>query len=201
MTDEQLMQSFGEGDYEAFEVLYQKHKGGVYRYLLRQTASKSVAEDLFQDVWSQVIAGAANYKVTAKFTTWLYTIARNKLIDGVKHNKVVEKVLDTDCDTRENEDKLADDAKERHRPDIAYEQERQMVAIKHCVGRLPSTQLECFLLREEAGLALADIAEMVGSGLEAAKSRLRYAYKNLRECLENKLGSQRVRQPAASCGR
>jgi RNA polymerase sigma-70 factor (ECF subfamily) len=184
------MQRFCDGEYDAFEALYQRHKGGLYRYFLRQVDERSKAEDLFQDVWSQVIASASRYASTAKFTTWLYTLARNKLVDHIRHGKVVTKVIDEDCDWQENDEELNTKHVQLNQTEKRVESGHQAQAIKHCVGQLPQHQLDCFLLKEEAGMQLSDIADMMNSGLEATKSRMRYAYKNLRECLRLKLGEQ-----------
>jgi RNA polymerase sigma-70 factor (ECF subfamily) len=192
VTDEELMQRFSKGEYEAFEVLYQRHKGGLYRYFLRQVNEQSKAEDLFQDIWSQVIASASRYSEKAKFTTWLYTMAKNKLVDHIRHVKVVTKVIDEQCDWQESDVELNVKQSQVNQTEKSFESSHQADAIKHCVGKLPQHQLDCFLLKEEAGMQISDIAEMMNSGLEATKSRLRYAYKNLRECLQHKLGEQNV---------
>jgi RNA polymerase sigma factor (sigma-70 family) len=69
------------GDAAAFDALYARHKGGVYRYLLRQCRQGGVADELFQDVWMNLIRARASYAPTAKFTTWLYRMAHNRLVD------------------------------------------------------------------------------------------------------------------------
>ena len=79
--DEDLMLSYAAGDAAAFDALYARHKGGVYRYLVRQCAHAGTADELFQDVWMNVIRVRTSYEPTAKFTTWLYRIAHNRLID------------------------------------------------------------------------------------------------------------------------
>src|SRR5258706_8729822 len=79
--DEDLMMAYAAGDAAAFDALYQRHKGGVYRYLVRHCGNAGTADELFQDVWMNVIRVRATYEPTAKFTTWLYRIAHNRLID------------------------------------------------------------------------------------------------------------------------
>src|ERR1700682_3111774 len=80
-SDEDLMLAYAAGEAAAFDTLYARHKGGVYRYLLRQCRDAGVAEQLFQDVWMNLIRVRATYQPSAKFTTWLYTLAHNRLID------------------------------------------------------------------------------------------------------------------------
>src|SRR5206468_11006911 len=79
--DEDLMLAYAAGDAAAFDALYARHKGGVYRYLLRQCRQGGVVDELFQDVWMNLIRARASYVPSAKFTTWLYRLAHNRLID------------------------------------------------------------------------------------------------------------------------
>ena len=75
------MERYRDGDAGAFDALYGRHKGGVFRYLARQCGNRGVAEELFQDVWMNLIRARAGYTVQAKFTTYLYRLAHNRLID------------------------------------------------------------------------------------------------------------------------
>lgn len=179
MSDEALMLAYSSGDAAAFEQLYNKHKGGVYRYLKRQCASEAIAEELFQDVWMNIVRARQRYQATAKFTTWLYQIAHNRLIDFYRqHSRLPDSY---DDDPAEIEDHCSLDA-------IAHvEQQRQAQTLLDCIGRLPEAQRESFLLKEESGLSLIQIAEVVGTGRETVKSRLRYALAALRRCLEDLL--------------
>lgn len=190
ISDESLMIQYANGDFAAFEVLYARNKGGLYRYLLRQLRNQNLTEDVFQDVWSSVIIGAADYQSSAKFTTWLYTIARNKVIDNTRHMKVVNIAIDQDV-LIDDEVMLINDgavaASISQQPHAIHESAEHAVAIEYCLKKLPSHQLDCFLLREEAGLSGQDIAEVVNASLEATKSRLKMAYKSLRKCLTLKL--------------
>ncbi len=180
-SDEALIKEYGEGNLDAFSTLYSRHKGGVYRYLLRQIKDNSTAEDIFQEVWSAVIRSARDYKESAKFTTWLYTLARNKIIDRARHLKVVEEAsyLNIDDNASENHDE----------GELSLTRQQQKAALQQCLGSLAPVQLDCFLLKEEGNLSVRDVAKVVEVSSEAAKSRIRYAYKNLRACLQNKLGS------------
>jgi RNA polymerase sigma factor (sigma-70 family) len=80
-TDEDLMLRYRDGDAAAFEVLYGRHKGGVFRYMLRQCSARGIAEELFQEVWMNLIKSRASYSVQARFSTYIYSIAHNRLID------------------------------------------------------------------------------------------------------------------------
>src|SRR3989344_4793908 len=71
-SDEELMLGYRNGDAAAFEVLYIRHKGALYRYLLRQCRIAAVAEELLQDVWLNLVRARERYEVKAKFTTYLF---------------------------------------------------------------------------------------------------------------------------------
>ncbi len=175
-TDEQLMIEFGKGDYHAFAELYQRHKGALYRYFVRQLeASQSMrAEELFQDVWFRVTDKRADYTPSAKFTTWLYQIAHHLLID--EHRKRMSEFAYRAT--------LDDELSEENRG----LDERNKIALKQCVALLAPLQREAFLLKYDSGFGTAQISDITGAKSEAIKSRLRYAIEQLRHCLSRKLG-------------
>lgn len=177
-TDETLMLRYRDGDSHAFERLYARHKGALYRYLLRQCGNPSVTEELFQDVWLKIIKARAGYTVQAKFTTWLFQVAHNRLIDH--YRTTARRVLTAfeDCSTLESI------ANGHHvQPEQQEDRRRQVQRLLELVAELPEPQREAFLLREEAGLSLEAIAEATGVSRETAKSRLRYALAKLRQGL------------------
>lgn len=176
--DEALMCRYRDGDAAAFEVLYARHRGGLYRFILRQVATAALAEELFQDVWLKVIGARARYAPSARFTTWLYRMARNRVIDHHRRRSV--RVAD-DAGTDNDPDLLA--AATSSQPERRAVLDSAMHSIVAGVGALPEVQRTAFLLREEGGLSVAEIAEITGVNVETAKSRLRYAVAKLREAL------------------
>lgn len=188
-TDAVLMQQYGAGDLRAFETLYNRHKGGLYRYFMRHIPEPSLAEDLYQDIWNKVIVQAIHYQASAKFTTWLYTLAHNKLVDHVRHLSVVNKVVvaSHDEDTTESSIDLKP-TQILNEAESEINSVRVAGSLKYCIAQLPQAQKDSFLLKEEAGLSVKDIAAVLNTSFEASKSRLRYAYENLRQCLHIKTG-------------
>jgi RNA polymerase sigma factor (sigma-70 family) len=77
--DEELMLAYRGGDTGAFEILYGRHRARLFRFVLRSVKIRATAEDLYQEIWMRVIEARAGYAPTARFTTWLYTIAHNRL--------------------------------------------------------------------------------------------------------------------------
>jgi RNA polymerase sigma-70 factor (ECF subfamily) len=187
-SDEALMLAYGAGRAAAFDVLYARHKGGVYRYLLRHCRNAGIADELFQDVWMNAIRVRATYAPTAKFTTWLYTLAHNRLVD---HWRVAGQArfasIDDDADADGNGDTrslVEAIAGAKHDEPEARAQTRELATELHAaLAALPPDQRDAFLLQYEGGLSLAEIAVLTGVGMETAKSRLRYAMAKLRRAL------------------
>ena len=79
--DEQLMLAYRDGNAAAFETLYLRHRGRLFRFVLRSVKSRATAEELFQEIWMRVIEARERYAPQARFTTWLYTIAHHRMVD------------------------------------------------------------------------------------------------------------------------
>jgi RNA polymerase sigma-70 factor, ECF subfamily len=179
-SDEALMQAYASGRAAAFDVLYARHKGGLYRYVLRHCGNAGIADELFQDVWMSAIRARERYVVTAKFTTWLYTLAHHRLIDHWRAGgraKLVSIDLDSDDESGAAVVELADHG-ENPESELSSLQLRER--LHAALAKLPDEQRDAFLLQHEGGLSLADIAQLTGVALETVKSRLRYAVGKLR---------------------
>jgi RNA polymerase sigma-70 factor (ECF subfamily) len=173
--DEELMLAYRDGHPEAFDVLYRRHKGGLYRYLLRQCRDAATAEELFQDVWLNLIRARASYVVSSRFTTYLYRLAHNRLIDHYRRRVPAALISYEDA---EDLPELA--ASRQGEPHVAYEAKAQLERVLAIVEDLPAAQREAFILQNEAGMSIEEIAEATGVTRETAKSRLRYAMNKLR---------------------
>jgi RNA polymerase sigma-70 factor, ECF subfamily len=181
--DEDLMLAYAAGDAAAFDTLYTRHKGGVYRYLLRQCRQGGVADELFQDVWMNLIRARASYVPSAKFTTWLYRLAHNRLLDYYRASGQVSLVS---ADDEAHTDAVAAlPAQAIDQPERRAENQELGTRLTVAVAALPAVQREAFLLHQEGGLSLAEIAALTGTGVETVKSRLRYATNKLRSELSD----------------
>lgn len=185
-SDQALLQEYANGNLAAFTTLYNKHKTGTYRYILRQVDAPELAEDLLQELWGKVVVNASNYKNDAKFTTWLYRMARNLVIDRHRHLQVVVQHIDKDKLAESVPSSAMEDNKQSS-PEWYVSKATQKLAILTCLSKLPQVQRDGFLLREEGGLDQNQIALVVGASVEAVKSRMRYAISNLRDCLSRLL--------------
>jgi RNA polymerase sigma-70 factor (ECF subfamily) len=172
------MLAYRGGDAAAFEALYARHRARLFRYLLHQCGQREQADEMFQEIWMSVIRARSGYEVSAKFTTWLYRIAHNRVIDGFRARG---RLAEFEVDAGDGESDAPDC------PGPASEQPERLLERAQLAGRLlaavealPATQREAFLLASEGGLTVEEIANATGSGFETAKSRLRYAYSRLR---------------------
>ena len=192
-ADEQLMRAYAGGDATAFETLYDRHAARVWRYILRSTGDAATADDLAQEVWFSVAREAGRYAPRAsapdlplaRFTTWLFTIARHRVVDHLRATRP-QASLDApvgDDAGQSLADTLA--APSGFGPLRRIETRQQAAQLLAALAELPPEQREAFLLQAEAEMSVSDIAVATGVGFETAKSRLRYARAALRRALEN----------------
>jgi RNA polymerase sigma-70 factor (ECF subfamily) len=185
-SDAALMLAYAAGDAAAFNALYEKHERPVFRFLRRSLGGdgERYADELHQEVWLAVVRNAAHYEPRARFTTWLYGIARTKLIDHWRARRPatsLDEATAVDCDDGDA-DTLLDrlPAEPAAQPEVQVLTRAQGAAFLRAVEQLPAEQREVFLLHAEGELTLAEIGALTGVGMETAKSRLRYALSKLR---------------------
>lgn len=186
LNDEQLILQYAKGDAAAFELLYQKHKGGLFRYCLRQFSSRALAEECFQDVWMKVVRNRENYKPQALFTTYLYRIATNQVIDLYRK----EKKRHADCEYEEEH--LNQNVNSSDSSLVEKEQNDESIKeLRRQIRQLPFEQRNTLLLKIDGGLSLEEIAHILDCGKETVKSRLRYATNKLKELMKVSLGVEK----------
>ena len=174
-SDAELMNRYQRGDANAFEKLYRRHSDRVHRYVLRILTNAAEAEEVFQEVWIAVIRGSDRYIPSAKFITFLYSIAHRRALDRLRAGRrQSEDLID--------EENLADPAQVEP-IEIASRGEAGR-ALLDAIARLPVLQREAFLLQAEEGMSVEEIADVTGVNRETAKSRLRYASARLRKALQ-----------------
>ena len=177
-SDEQLMLAWVAGEAAAFEQLYARHRGRLYRFMLRQLRDQALAEEQFQDVWQKVIAARAGWRPDAPFGVWLYRIAHNRLGD---HWRALKHRPPAPDDSDERAARIPDpDTPERNLSEFERRRTLQLA-----LDALPPEQREVLLLRLEQELTLEEIGAITGVGRETVKSRLRYAMDKLRAGLPN----------------
>jgi RNA polymerase sigma-70 factor (ECF subfamily) len=188
-SDEALMRAFAAGDAEAFTRLYDRHERSTWRFIRHRLgrAHEAAADDVMQEAWISVARAAPRYEPTARFTTWLFTIARSRAVDYLRAQAPATLSLDAPLDGAADDapatwaDVLRADAASE--PSLRVESRQQAEAFLDALAQLPALQSEAFVLQAEAGLSVEEIAQATGVGAETAKTRLRYARTRLRGLL------------------
>jgi RNA polymerase sigma-70 factor (ECF subfamily) len=192
-TDDDLMAAYARGDAAAFERLYQRHEGALYRFVRRVLgrAMQAQADEVFQDTWLRVVHARERWSPQgASFRTWLFTLAHHRAID-----------LHRRSGREQSLDAMGDDAGEPWQPDGSAWQHwpapptaapdgaelafwrRAGQRLLQCLDELPPPQRSAFLLHHDDGLSLDDVAQALEVGFETAKTRMRYAMSKLRTCM------------------
>jgi RNA polymerase sigma-70 factor (ECF subfamily) len=161
-------------DPELLDQLIVQYQYRLFRYLLCLTASRETAEDLFQETWFRVLDRGDQFTGKTSFEGWLFTIARNLVIDLHRRRKP------DSLDALEGPDPVTLEPSPLDRA-ASCEREQQMQA---SLDRLPALYREVLLLRFQEDLSLLEIAEVVNAPLPTIKSRL---YRGL-ELLRGDLG-------------
>ena len=182
------MQRYLEGDSVAFKVLMDRHARKLYNFLIRSSGRKDLAEDLLQEVFLRVVRRAESFKGQAKFTTWMYTIARNLIIDTARrerHRKTIALDAPAYGDDAQGETRLDRTPDQAPTPDRGAADARFTARLEDALQALPEEQREVFLLREVEGLKFREIAEILNLPANTIKSRMRYALEALRSTLSD----------------
>jgi RNA polymerase sigma-70 factor (ECF subfamily) len=182
-TDEELMAEFQQGNLLAFETLYARYKSPIFGFLCRLCANRDLAEELHQETFLRLVRGKDSYHFGAKFATWLYSIARNQVVDAKRREKY-RRHASLDQPAQEDgaalRDRIADTGPTPDRESIAKKLQGDL---EKALAALPEDQREVFCLREYSGLKFQEIAEVTGAKEGTVKSRMRYALEALQASL------------------
>lgn len=176
--DDALVAAFRAGDPEAFEELYERYRGPVYRFLLRQLP-EATAQDLFQETWMKLLRAlqTSSYKPQNVFEAYVFRIAHNLLMDFFRREtrSPVQQAVDAEHPSETLEDELGEEQlRER-----LYEE----------VAKLPVEQRSVWLIKQESALDLQAIANITATSVEGVKSRLRYANEKLKAGMQKHVRS------------
>ena len=176
-SDDALLARYREGDGAAFEILYARHRQGLYRFLIGLSGKPELADEVFQETWLSLIRSASQPQGRATFRTWLFQIARNRLIDHWRKHGAHQPLHDS------YDEQLHAVGDETNDPEQLLNLSRDSQRLESALQALPADQREVFLLRAHGDLDLAQIASLTETPLETVKSRLRYAQQKLRRLL------------------
>ncbi|MCL2625590.1 MAG: RNA polymerase sigma factor [Cystobacterineae bacterium] len=178
-SDERLLGRYREGEEAAFAQLYQRHRGGLYRFIRGLCSNTAQADEIFQETWLALIRSEAVFEGRSCFKTWLYQIARHRLVDLWRRQE-------SKMQTSDEAEPVPPHAYENgvsETPETLTLRAEQLQQLAEALETLPLAQREVFLLRAHADMALSEIAAFTQMPLEAVKSRYRYALAKLRQYL------------------
>jgi RNA polymerase sigma-70 factor (ECF subfamily) len=183
-SNEQLMLAFKSGDAAAFATLVSRHRQPVFNFILRYVGHRQRAEDVLQETWLKVLRNSAEYQPKAKFSTWVYTIARNLCVDCARKESFRKtESIESSTGSDGSGPTLAESVPDRAAPSparVAHNAQLRPL-IERAITSLPLEQREVFLLREIQGIGFKEIAEMTEVNENTVKSRMRYALDGLRK--------------------
>ena len=180
-TDEELMLRYRDGEVSAFQRLLDRHRRPLFRFLVRQVGNRQIADDLFQDICMKVIKARERYEPSARFTTWLYGIARNRCIDHFRTDKTARHRPLADGPVEADHPGPVPLPDPTPGPDRRAEAGRLRERLGRALAALNPDQREVFLLKEETGMTFEELAETLDAPVNTVKSRMRYALTALRK--------------------
>jgi len=182
--DADLLRRYRRGDTEAFGVLYARHRVGLYSFLKGLCSDAQLAEEIFQETWLSLIRSDSQQQPErARFRSWLYQIARHRLIDHWRRQGRAAPLESFD-------ESVHDQPQGDGEPEAWLQASQDRERLEQALQELPEEQREVFLLRAHAELELAEIAALTQVPAETVKSRLRYALAKLRRLLAAPLGEE-----------
>jgi len=191
---EELLQATARGDEAAFEVLVRRHELPLVNFFFPLVWDRHLAEDLAQEVFVRLFTSAANYQPTARFTSYLYRIARNCWIDHHRRNKSrrLERSLEAQGDI--SDDSLRDVLSVLvEQPEQSARKEEFVKGLVAAVDSLPGDHKVVFILSQVEGLRYKEIGEVLNIPEGTVKSRIHAALRKIREILKTR--QKRSEQP------
>ena len=183
--DVALMGRIGAGDHAAFRTLVERHQDAVVGTVAKMLGNSADAEDIAQQVFLRIWRHAKNYRPDAKFTTYLFTIARN-LVFNESRRRSRRKEVSTE--EREETSHLEVEASPDRQPDSELLQAELQRAVDAAIAALPEAQRMAVVLRRYEQMPYEEIAVVLKLSLPAVKSLLFRARAALRESLSGYLG-------------
>ena len=173
-TDVELVARVAKGDRAAVRLLFMRHHARVYRFVVRQTGSETMADDIANEVFLELWRQAPRFEARSQVSTWLFGIARFKALSALRKRK--DEWLDDD-----KAETIADDA---DTPEIAAMKDDKGAALKRMVDALPEEHRTVIDLAYYHGSSVSEIAEILSIPEATVKTRMFYARKKLGEALK-----------------
>ena len=189
MNDEELMQLIQKGDFDAFEVLFNRHNKPLINFLYRYTNDFGKSEDLFQLVFQKVFEKRRTFKGDSSFKTWLYTIAVNSALDMLRKAKKEKGKISLDLSASEHFPNIEPIAKVSNPADDALSTELKNV-LEKSLAEIPEEYRVPFILARFQDMSYKDIAITIGKTLATVRMRIHRAHKLLESKMDKYLNPE-----------
>jgi RNA polymerase sigma-70 factor, ECF subfamily len=181
-SDARLMLRFKDGDEEAFNLLFARHTRAMINFAYRFVRDRQVAEELAQEIFLKVYAGAARYWVQSRFSTWLYRIATNVCLNEVRKPRfrTEHQPLSNGVDS----DPVSPAIETANSADRRLERQAMARVLREALNGIPEKQRTAFILNKYQELSYAEVAEIMKTSEKAVKSLIHRARETLAERLK-----------------
>lgn len=184
LSDNELVQSYLNGDYASLELLISRYKDKVFTYILITVKNHHLAEDIFQDTFIKVVRSLnmGKYTDNGKFVSWVMRIAHNLVIDHYRR----EKNMNTYSNDSSEIDLFNSPKFSEENVEDLMINEQILAEVRELVEELPDDQKQVVVMRHYLGLSFKEIADQTGVSINTALGRMRYALINLRKVITDK---------------
>ncbi len=183
-NDTELMLDLKRGNVNAFNELVLRHQQPLINFFYRLTWDRQASEDSAQEVFLRIFRHAHDYEPRAKFTTFMYRIARNLWIDRLRSAGAAPKTVSLDQSAEDDDRKMsASLAGDEPSAQENLENREMIEALKKAIERLPEEQRMVIVLAEHQGMRYQEVAEVLDIPVGTVKSRMHAAVAKLRELM------------------
>jgi len=185
-TNEALMLKVRDGDQAAFEKLYGKLRKPIMSYVYGFVSNLSVAEEITQEVFLKVYRVRETYAPTAKFSTWLWTITRNAVIDHLrkKHEVLVDDL--NYVEQQKQGSSVEQIESELPNSEAMLVANTENISVHDCLKKLSASQRDALQLRIFSDLSYEEIAETLKTTVTSVKTLLFRAKQGMLGCIKKK---------------
>ncbi len=183
--DRELIDRVIKGDYDAFELLVEKHQGRIYRHLRKMVKDNDIAEDLLQETFLSAYKGLTRFSGNSSFATWLFRIATNAALMFLRRRRPDSVQYDDELKMRARTEHMPVSAEFANTPLELLLSDEGRRTIEKAIDELPLMYRTVLMLRDVEGFSVREVSKITDSSISAIKSRLHRARNSVREALNS----------------
>ena len=178
-SNEDLMRAYQAGETQAMELLFQRYKIRILNFCYGLLSNRADAEEAAAEAFLALVVEKDSFDPSRTFSTWFYTIARNKCISRIrKRNSFVSFWTEASSEDSEGEMWDVPDSRDTSREELARKE--VLAGVRKAIYRLPPEQKEAMVLRQYHGFSYQQISQILGCSLEKVKTLIFRAKEQLR---------------------